>query len=319
MAAKGIIHVRKLLGALVILGLLGAVGAWFLSAPRAVYAKLEPSLEQGGDKEKGRVIFFAGGCASCHASPGQEDRLKLGGGYSLPSPFGTFYAPNISPHREDGVGKWTVADMANALIAGVSPDGSHYYPAFPFTTYTKMKIEDVKNLMVFIRSLEPVAGKAKAHDMPFPFNIRRSLGMWKLLFFDRAPLVATGAPDVQRGQYLVESLGHCAECHSPRNILGGIVTAQRYAGGPDAEGKGGWVPNISQHAKGLGEWTPKDIAGFLKTGFNIEGDVVGGTMGSVIKNMAELPEADLLAMGAYLKTLPVRESPPKSAAPAKKE
>ena len=182
-----------------------------------------------------------------------------------------------------------------------------------------MKLDDVKDLTAFMRTLEPVAGKARPHDLPFPFNIRRSLGMWKLLFFSTAPLPQAGTPEVQRGQYLVEALGHCAECHSPRNILGGISSSQRYAGGPDPEGKGGWIPNISQHPKGLGEWTVKNIANFLKTGSGPEGDVASGTMGSVIKNMAKLPEADLLAMGAYLKTLPVRESPPKPAAPAKKE
>lgn len=308
---------RRLLILLALLGVAGLGVFWFVTAPKPAVAAGDTSLEQGGDKDKGKLIFFAGGCASCHATPGQEDRLKLGGGYALPSPFGTFYAPNISPHPEDGVGKWTVADMANALIAGVSPDGSHYYPAFPYTTYVNMKLEDVKDLMAFIRSLEPVAGKAKPHELPFPFNIRRTLGGWKFLFFAKGePAPASATPAVQRGHYLVEALGHCAECHSPRNPLGGIVSAQRYAGGPDPEGKGGWMPNISQNKKGLGDWSAKDIAGFLKTGFNMEGDVVGGTMGSVIKNMAELPESDLLAMGEYLKTLPALESPPR---PAKKE
>ncbi len=310
---------RKWLSILILLGISGLGGFWFLSAPRPVIAAVNPGLEQGGDKDKGRLIFFAGGCASCHTTPGQEDRLKLGGGLALPSPFGTFYAPNISPHPEDGIGKWKVADLANALMAGVSPEGSHYYPAFPYTSYAKMQLIDVKDLMAFMRTLEPIAGKAKPHAMPFPFNIRRALGMWKLLFFNTAPLAVTAAPQAQRGAYLVEALGHCAECHSPRNMLGGIPAAQRFAGGPDPEGKGGWVPNISQHAKGLGEWTAKDIAGFLRTGSNMEGDVVGGSMGSVIKNMAELPEADLLAMGEYLKTLPVRESASRPAAPAKKE
>lgn len=283
---------------------------WFLSAPQRV--TLEPALEQGGDKENGRLIFFAGGCASCHATPGQDDRLKLGGGFAMPSPFGTFYAPNISPHPTDGIGRWSVADLANALKAGVSPNGSHYYPAFPYTTYAKMRNEDVRDLMVYIRSLAPVEGKAKGHDVPFPFNIRRSLGMWKLMFFDRAPLAAVSSvsPAVQRGEYLVEALGHCAECHSPRNALGGLVAGRRYAGGPDPVGKG-WNPNISQHPKALGEWSVLDIAGFLKTGFNLEGDAVGGEMGSVIKNMAELRDEDRLAIGEYLKSLPALEPTPR--------
>lgn len=311
---------RKWLGLLVILAIAGLGVFWYLSAPRPVVSAADTTLEQGGEAERGKLVFYSGGCASCHTTPGQEDRLKLGGGLPLHSPFGTFYAPNISPHPEDGIGKWKVADMANALIAGVSPNGSHYYPAFPYTSYVKMNLGDVKDLMAFMRTLAPVAGKAKAHDMPFPFNIRRSLGMWKLLFFDTTKLAAapSTSPEIQRGEYLVEALGHCAECHSARNILGGISTAQRYAGGPDPEGTGGWIPNISQHPKAMGEWTAKDIAGFLKTGFNMEGDVVGGSMGSVIKNMAQLPDSDLLAMGEYLKSLPSRESPPRPPKPAKK-
>jgi mono/diheme cytochrome c family protein len=307
---------RKWLGLLVIAGFAGLGIFWVLSAPRPAIATPNPALEQGGDAERGRIVFLAGGCASCHMTPGQENQLKLGGGYEMPSPFGTFYAPNISPHPTDGIGKWTTADMANALISGVSPQGSHYFPAFPYTSYTKMKLDDVKDLMAYMRTLEPVAGKAKAHDVPFPFNIRRSLGMWKLLFFDTRPLIAPpgASPQVQRGQYLVEALSHCAECHSPRNMLGGIESGRRFAGGPDPAGKA-WNPNISQHPRALGEWTAKDIAGFLKTGFNMEGDVVGGSMGSVIKNMAQMPEADLLAMGEYMKTLPALVSTP---APAKK-
>ncbi len=307
---------RKWLVLLAIAGFAGLGIFWVLSAPRPAVAVPNAALEQGGDKDRGKIIFMAGGCASCHATPGQDDRLKLGGGYEMPSPFGTFYAPNISPHPQDGIGRWTVADLANALLAGVSPDGSHYFPAFPYTSYARMKLDDVKDLMAYMRTLEPVAGKAKTHDVPFPFNVRRSLGMWKLLFFDTKPLAAApgASPQAQRGQYLVEALSHCAECHSPRNALGGIVSGRRFAGGPDPAGKS-WNPNISQHPKALGEWTAKDIAGFLKTGFNMEGDVVGGAMGSVIKNMAELPEADLMAMGEYLKTLPSLEP---TARPAKK-
>lgn len=307
---------RKWLGLLVIAGFAGLGVFWVLSAPRPAVGAGAADIEKGGDKDRGRLIFLAGGCASCHATPGQDDRLKLGGGYEMPSPFGSFYAPNISPHPTDGIGRWRVADLANALLAGVSPEGAHYFPSFPYTSYAKMKLEDVKDLMAYLRTLEPVAGKARPHDIAFPFNIRRSLGVWKLLFFDKSPLASPpgASAEVQRGQYLVEALSHCAECHSPRNMLGAIVEGRRFAGGPDPGGKG-WNPNISQHPRALGEWTAKDIAGFLKTGFNMEGDVVGGTMGLVIKNMAELPEADLMAMGAYLKTLPALPSTPR---PAKK-
>ena len=305
---------RKLLGIVVVLGLIAATGAWFLSAPRPLFVAGDTSLDNGGDVERGRQVFYAGGCASCHATPGQDDRLKLGGGVELASPFGSFYTPNISPDPTDGIGRWTVADLANAMMAGVSPDGSHYYPAFPYTSYAGMKVDDVRDLMTFLRTLAPVAGKARGHALPFPFNIRRSLGLWKLLFFKPAPIVNDPArtPEWNRGRYLVEALGHCAECHSPRNFLGAIAAAQRFAGGPDPEGKG-WVPNITQSENGIKSWDKADISQLLEFGLTPEADTVGGSMGAVVKNTSQLTKPDRDAMADYLKSLPAREGPPKSA------
>jgi mono/diheme cytochrome c family protein len=289
-----------------------AVAGWSLSAPRPVVAAISPALEQDGDAERGKLFFNAGGCASCHATPGQEDRLKLGGGLELKSPFGTFIAPNISPHKSDGIGAWKVADLVNAMQAGVSPSGEHYYPAFPYTTYANARVEDLRDLMAFLRTLPPVAGKAPAHRIAFPFNIRRGLGLWKVASLDPRPLT----PDPQqsaewnRGRYLTEAFGHCAECHSARDFKGAILADFRYAGGPDMEGAG-WVPNISQHRDGVADWSTKDIAWMLKSGDTPDGDVVGGSMKSVVKNMAQLPDADRNAIAAYIKTLPARPSPPK--------
>jgi mono/diheme cytochrome c family protein len=303
---------RKLLGIVVILGIIAAIGGWFLSAPHPLFAAGDTSLEQGGDVERGRQVFYTGGCSSCHATPGQEDRLKLGGGVEMPSPFGSFYTPNISPDPADGIGRWKVADLANAMMAGVSPNGSHYYPAFPYTSYAGMKVDDVRDLMTFLRTLAPVAGKARGHDVPFPFNIRRGLGMWKLLFFSPAPVVNDPAktPEWNRGHYLVEALGHCAECHSPRNFLGAIVTAQRFAGGPDPDGKG-WVPNITQSENGIKSWSKSDISQVLETGVTPEADSVSGSMGLVVKNMSQITKPDRDAMAEYLKSLPAREGPAK--------
>ncbi len=303
---------RKFIAFCIGLGLVGAVIGWFVSAPSPVVAAGSESLEQGGDAARGKLVFNAGGCASCHATPEQEDRLKLGGGYELKSPFGSFFAPNISPHPADGIGKWKVADLVNAMQAGVSPSGEHYFPAFPFTTYAHAKIEDIRDLMFYLRALEPVAGKAKAHTVGFPFNIRRGLGMWKLLNHDRAPIVADPSKDAawNRGRYLVESLGHCAECHSARDFMGGIIGKYKFAGGPDAEGKD-WVPNITQHKDGIADWSVKDIAYMLKTGDTPDGDSVGGEMNKVVKNMAELNDSDRDAIAAYVKSFPAKESPPK--------
>src|SRR5690606_6135408 len=147
---------------------------WFVSAPQRVVAATDQAFNAPGDPAIGKTIFFAGGCASCHATPNQPDRLKLGGGLELKSPFGSFYAPNISPHPRDGIGNWTNADLANAMMRGVSPDGAHYYPAFPYTSYAGMKADDARHLMAFIRTLAPVEGKPRDHALPFPFNIRRT-------------------------------------------------------------------------------------------------------------------------------------------------
>lgn len=301
---------RKLLMAVAALALAGFSVFWFLTMPQLVLAKTDTSLEKGGDATRGRTVFFAGGCASCHATQGQDNPLHLGGGHALKSPFGTFYAPNISPHPENGIGKWSTADLVNALKAGVAPDGSHYYPAFPYTTYAKMTNEDARDLMAFIRKLPAVAQASKPHDLPFPFTIRRGLGLWKLVNFDRAPLPAASdkSAEWQRGRYLTEALGHCAECHSPRNFIGGIVEAQRYAGGPNPEGKG-WVPNMTQAKSGIGDWSIADIELLLKTGLTPSVDSVGSNMADVIKNMAQLSEADRKAMAVYIKSIPARKGP----------
>ena len=151
------------------------------------------------------------------------------------------------------------------MLKGTSPSGVHYFPAFPYASYQHAKVEDVRDLFAYLKTLAPVSGKVRDHDVPFPFNIRRNVGIWKLLFMDGKPFCRIAARSAQwnRGAYLVNGLGHCAECHSPRNFLGGIVAAQRFAGGPNPEGEG-WVPNITQ--KRLGEWSAKDIAYFLETG-----------------------------------------------------
>ena len=268
------------------------------------------------DLANGLTTFNAGGCSSCHAVPGQPDRTRLGGGLAIPSPFGTFYAPNISPDPVDGIGRWTEADFVSAVTRGISPTGFHYFPAFPYTSYQHAKVEDVRDLFAYLKTLEPVPGKVRDHDVPFPFNVRRNIGIWKLMFRDGKPLMPDAArpPQWNRGAYLVNSLGHCAECHSPRNFLGGIITAQRFAGGPNPEGEG-WVPNITQ--KGLSEWSDKDIAYFLETGQTPDGDSAGGAMVRVIKNTSQLNPEDRAAIADYIKSLPPVDGPPRPKKAAK--
>src|SRR5213080_866509 len=274
---------------------------WWLTAPPIVLAATEPAYTP--NLANGQVVFNAGGCSSCHAVPNQPDRLRLGGGLAIPSPFGTFYAPNISPDPADGIGRWTERDFVNAVSKGVSPAGFHYFPAFPYTSYAHAWVEDVRDLFAYLKTLAAVSGKVRDHDVPFPFNVRRNVGIWKLLFMDDKPFMPDAARSARwnRGAYLVNSLGHCAECHSPRNFLGGIVAAQRFAGGPNPEGEG-WVPNITQ--KGLGEWSENDIAYFLETGEMPDGDKAGGSMRRVIRNTSQLSPEDRAAIGEYLKSLP---------------
>jgi mono/diheme cytochrome c family protein len=289
---------------------------WWLTTPQTPVLVTEAAYTP--NLANGEIIFNAGGCSSCHAVPGQPDRLKLGGGLGLASPFGTFYVPNISPDPADGIGRWTEAQFIGAVMHGVSPAGAHYFPAFPYTTYTHARVSDIRDLFAYLKTLAKVAGKVRDHDLPFPFNIRRNVGIWKLLFMDDKPFTPDSSrpPQWNRGSYLVNALGHCAECHSPRNFLGGIVSAQRFAGGPDPEGKG-WVPNITQ--KGLSDWSEKDIAYFLESGQTPDGDSAGGSMVAVIKNISQLSEADRTAIATYIKSLPPVEGPPKPPKPKKQD
>src|SRR6476659_4883330 len=297
---------RRLLLLAVLAGIAGFGVFWWLTIPAVVApASLPP---RAPDLANGLTTFNAGGCSSCHAVPNQPDRLKLGGGLAIPSPFGTFHVPNISPDPNDGIGRWSEADFVTAVLKGTSPAGTHYFPAFPYASYEHAKPEDVRDLFAYLKTLAPVSGKAPDHDLPFPFNIRRNVGIWKWLFTSGGQYRADPAQTAQwnRGAYLVNALGHCAECHSPRNFLGGIVSAQRFAGGPNSEGEG-WVPNITQ--KGLGEWSAKDIADFLETGDMPDGDSAGGSMRPVIRNTSQLSPEDRAAMAEYLKSLPPVQGP----------
>ena len=302
----GSMKTARLLAALLVVGVSGFAAFWWLSRANPISASELPTRTP--DLANGRYVFDAAGCASCHAVPGQPDRFRLGGGLSISTAFGTFHAPNISPDATDGIGKWTEADFVNAVMRGISPDGAHYFPTFPYASYQHAEINDIRDLYAFIRTLAPVTGRVRAHEVRFPFNIRRSLGIWKQLFMDGKPFTPDASHSARwnRGAYLVNSLGHCAECHSPRNALGGIIERQRFAGGPDPEGEG-WVPNITQ--KGLADWSEDDIADFLESGITPSNDSAGGSMVRVIRNTSQLRPEDRAAMADYLKSLPPIEGP----------
>lgn len=280
-----------------------AAGAWWITAPDPLPAATFDWLT--GDPARGALVFTAAGCASCHMAPGAEGEaeLVLAGGQRFPSDFGTFIAPNISPSVQ-GIGGWSVADLGNALMRGVSPEGEHLYPALPYASYARMQPQDVADIHAYMQTLPPSDVASVPHEIGFPFNIRRTLGVWKALFLTEG-WVMTGklSPEETRGREIVEALAHCGECHTPRNALGGMDSGRWLAGAPNPSGEG-TIPNITPAKL---TWSTGEIVTYLTSGFTPEYDSVGGHMAHVVENMAKLPESDRQAVAAYLKMVPAAE------------
>ncbi|AVO39436.1 c-type cytochrome [Pukyongiella litopenaei] len=293
--------IGKAIRVLIALSVLAAAMFWVFTRPQP----LPPDAMAGltGDSARGETVFWAAGCAACHADPEAKDddaRLVLSGGYRMVSPFGTFVAPNLSPSPA-GIGGWSAQDLANSLIAGLSPDGTHYYPALPYGTYAHMELQDVADLKAFLDTLPPSDAQSQPHELGFPFTLRRGLGLWKLA--NMTPdwvLEDAPTPQLERGRYLVEALGHCAECHTPRNAIGGLDRSLWMTGAPNPSGKGK-IPGIDPVSL---KWSESDIAYYLETGFTPDYDSAGGQMTKVIANMAHLSGEDRAAIAAYLKALP---------------
>lgn len=278
------------------IALAGASAAWVMSAPQMLDDTTVIGLN--GDAENGRAVFLAAGCASCHRGPAQDsDPLVLSGGRSFASDFGTFKAPNISTDLEHGIGDWTQAQFMNAVMRGVSPEGAHYYPAFPYATYIRAEPQDIADLYAYMMTLPADATPSQPHDLGFPFNIRRSIGIWKTLFLND-DWVITGdlSEEELRGRYLSEALAHCAECHTPRNVLGALDLDQWHMGAPNPSGTGR-IPAI---AGPNFNWTEFDVSAYLDSGLTPQFDVVGGSMADVVSSLRELPKADLDAIAAYV-------------------
>ncbi|SLN41792.1 Nicotinate dehydrogenase subunit B [Aquimixticola soesokkakensis] len=292
---------RRILFPLLGLAAFGFAVFWLLTIPAA-----EPEGSFAGapdpDLARGEWVFHAGGCASCHMNS-DDPGGALSGGMALASDFGTFYAPNISPSVA-GIAGWSARDLYNAMHHGTSPDGTHYYPAFPYTTYINTTPEDIVSLHAYLMTLPASDSPSKPHDVGFPFNQRRLLGGWKLLFL-REDWSVTGNLSEQetRGRYIAEGLSHCAECHTPRGALGQLKRDDWLAGGPNPEG--GTYPDITP--SGL-DWSPEDIAYYLTSGFTPDFDSAGGHMAYVIDNLAQLPPEDVADLVAYLKAVPPSQS-----------
>jgi mono/diheme cytochrome c family protein len=271
----------------------------------------EPSAERGA------YVFAAGGCYACHTDLANGGAALAGGG-PLVSPFGTFYAPNITPHPERGIGRWSEAQFLRAMQEGRRPDGGHYYPAFPYPAYTKAAERDLADLHAYLATVPPSDRPSLAHELSFPFSIRPLVRIWKWLNFTKGVWRRDPNRDAawNRGAYLVEALTHCGECHTPRNALGGLDRGRWMAGARlGAEQRA--APNLTPHATGLADWTMADIASALELGILPSGGgVFGGEMKDVVRHgTSRLTDEDRLAIAAYLKTLP----PLPSAVPPKKE
>ncbi|TCL76068.1 cytochrome c [Rhizobium sp. BK251] len=296
----------RILLCLVGLVVLGAAGFYFITAPDPLPESHWANLG-APDLKNGEMVFWAGGCDSCHAAPGAQGdaKLVLAGGLALTSPFGTFHVPNISPDEKAGLGSWTLAEFGNAMKRGVGRNGEHLYPSFPYGSYSRVSDKDINDLWGFLKTLPTSSNIVPPHELRFPYNIRLALGGWKFLYFNDQPRVALANPDdtVKRGQYLVEGLGHCGECHTPRDSLGGFLKDEWLAGAPNPEGRGR-IPDITPGSQAVGAWSAGDITTYLQTGFTPDFDSVGGSMVDVQQNIAHLPAPDIEAIAAYLKAIP---------------
>jgi mono/diheme cytochrome c family protein len=278
-----------------------AAGLFFLLCTTAALAQ--------GDAKRGEYLSKAGGCLGCHTEE-RKDATPYAGGRALKTPFGTFYGPNITPHPQAGIGGWTFANFQRALREGESPDGAHFFPAFPYASFTHIADADLRDLWAYLRSLKPSPQPSKPHELGFPFNLRVALWGWKWLFFAPGEFKPdkSKTAQVNRGAYLAVALGHCGECHTPRNPFGGSKTHRYLAGAKLGEGTS--APNLTPtRLKKYGDSELKDI---LSSGLFADGDVMGDTMSEVVRNTtSQLTAADLDALIAYLRSVPPLPDAPK--------
>jgi len=258
-----------------------------------------------GPIARGEYIFNAADCLGCHTMP--KNGQRLAGGRALKTPFGTFYTPNITPDRETGIGGWTDRDFIRALREGRSPNGTAYFPVFPYTSFTHLTDQDLRDLKAYLDAQPPVSQRNKPHEVSPPFGWRFLLPVWQALFLDKDGLPEETGRDERwkRGRYLVQAAGHCGECHSPRNFLGAVNHDRMLAGSPTGpEGKA--VPNITPDPeKGIGKWSEGEVTFLLEIGMQPDGDFVGDGMREVVENStSKLTAEDRAAIAAYLRTVP---------------
>ena len=254
--------------------------------------------------ERGEYMLRAGGCVACHTDV-DNDGAYLAGGREFTTPFGAFFSPNITPDPTDGIGGWSIADFTTALTRGEGPGGIHYYPVFPYTSYSGMRPEDVQALFAYLRSVEPVPQADRLPDLPWYMQFRFINRVWKCLFFKSTEPPNDMSEPVLRGAYLVTVLGHCGECHTPRNLFGVLDDELFLAGtkdGPDGDA----VPNITPDREtGIGRWSRATLIRYLTKGMEPDGDFAGGVMVDVIdESLRHLSYSDIEAIVDYLKSIP---------------
>ncbi len=289
---------RMTYGAIAALVFAGAVFAMLSFWPIGNMVELT-SLK--GVPERGAYLARISGCIACHSNF-KEGGAPLAGGVAFKTQFGTFYSPNITTDTKHGMGEWSLADFERAVRQGVSPDGEAYYPAFPYPFYAKLSDQDVADLWAAFQTVAPVAQASKPHDVPFPFNLREGLKVWRGLFLDQPADVSVSnkSEQWQRGQYLVEGPGHCGACHTPRNLLG-ARKADLALQGADKLPDGSKSPSITAEALRKGGWDKDNLAYAFQTGLMPDGDVFGGSMGEVVRDgMAFLSLEDREAIAIYL-------------------
>jgi mono/diheme cytochrome c family protein len=290
------------------LALAVAIGVWAPSASRAA---------EDDAVKRGESVFNTADCVGCHTDAKNHGQ-RLAGGRPLATPVGTFYPPNITPDKEHGIGKWSLADFKRALRQGMAPEGFYYYPVFPYTSFTGMSDQDIADLYAYLMAQPAIAEPNKRHEVTFPFGWRPLLAGWRSLFFTEGPIEPVAGRDAEwnRGRYLSSAVAHCGECHTPRNFLGGMETNRLFAGNPNGP-DGQRAPNITPDPdSGIGKWSLDDVTTLLKSGQTPDFDFVGSGMSEVVNGTKTLSDADLKAIAVYLKSVPAIFTP-KPPAPTK--
>jgi|HubBroStandDraft_1064217.scaffolds.fasta_scaffold01556_8 mono/diheme cytochrome c family protein len=289
----------------------GSAVALSLLACLAALAGCAPSvpalpLASAPDPARGEYLFNAADCVGCHTDK-KHGGARLAGGGEIETPFGAYVSRNITPDPVFGIGAWSDADFLRALRWGVSPGGEHYFPAFPFPSFTGMTDRDILDIKAYLFTQMPQPVANRPHEVGFPFDMRASAVLWREIYFTPGPLLPDpGASEAwNRGRYLVTAVGHCGDCHTPRDAFGGSEPERRFAGARLAGPAHKLAPNISPDAEnGLGNWSLDDIATVLKTGVTRSGDFVGAPMSDVVEGTAKLSDADRHAIAVYLKSVP---------------